>query len=60
MNRIRMIATGSGIRIGILVDLPGPKIRVGKVSPDPIILRNGSQLTLTRRRVLGNPRLLSL
>jgi pyruvate kinase len=55
-----MIATGSGIPIGILVDLPGPKIRVGKVSPEPIILRNGSQLTLTRRRVVGNPRLVSL
>ena len=60
LNRIRMIATGSGIPIGILVDLPGPKIRVGKVSPEPIILRNGSQLTLTRRRVVGNPRLVSL
>jgi len=46
--------------MGILVDLPGPKIRVGKVSPEPIILRNGSQLTLTRRRVVGNPRLVSL
>ena len=60
MNLIRTIATGSGIPIGILVDLPGPKIRVGKVSPEPIILRNGSQLTLTRRRVVGNPRLVSL
>lgn len=60
LNRIRMIATSARIPLGVLVDLPGPKIRVGNVSPEPIILRNGSELTLTGRGVVGNPRLVSL
>jgi pyruvate kinase len=55
-----MIATSARIPLGILVDLPGPKIRVGKVSPEPMIMRNGSELTLTSRLVVGNPRLVSL
>jgi len=43
-----------------LVDLPGPKIRVGKVSPEPVVLRKGSELTLTARRLVGNPGLVSI
>jgi pyruvate kinase len=46
--------------IGILVDLPGPKIRVGKVFPEPIFLREGSLLTLTERRMIGNRTIVSV
>ena len=60
MRRIRRAATTTRIPVGVLVDLPGPKIRVGEVSPEPTILREGSQLTLTARRVVGNSRLLSI
>ena len=43
-----------------MVDLPGPKIRVGEVWPEPTILREGSRLVLTGRSVVGNSKLLSI
>ena len=61
--RIRMIRKASHdsrTPIGILVDLPGPKIRVGKVLPEPVILREGSILRLTGRHLTGNQNLVSV
>jgi pyruvate kinase len=61
--RIRLIRSVSeelNTPIGILADLPGPKIRVGKVSPEPLNLRKGGQVTLTARRVVGNQNLLTI
>ena len=55
LRRIRSVSSKAGIPIGVLADLPGPRIRVGKVSPEPMDLHDGSYLTLTSRRVLGNP-----
>jgi len=60
LNQIRETSTSCGVPLGALVDLPGPKIRVGKVSPEPVVLRKGSELTLTARRLVGNPRLVSI
>jgi len=60
LHRIRAVAAKARVPIGVLVDLPGPRIRVGKVSPQPIVLREGSNLTLTARRVIGNPTLVSI
>jgi pyruvate kinase len=48
------------IPVGILVDLPGPKIRVGKVFPEPIALREGNYLTLTKRHLTGNRSIVSI
>jgi len=61
--RIRSIRKASHdmeIPIGILVDLPGPKIRVGRVFPEPILLREGSLLTLTGRHLIGNQNVVSI
>lgn len=61
--RIRMIrATAKELKtpIGILLDLPGPKIRVGKIFPEPIELREESQLILTARHIVGNQRIVSI
>ena len=60
LNQIRETSTSGGVPLGVLVDLPGPKIRVGKVSPEPVVLRKGSELTLTARRLIGNSRLVSI
>ena len=57
MARIRSIRSVSRelhTPIGILVDLPGPKIRVGRVSPEPLTLRKGFRVTLTARRIVGD------
>lgn len=57
---IRTVARERKTAIGILADLPGPKIRVGRVSPEPVDLKSGSQLILTARRLIGNQRIVSI
>jgi len=60
IRSIREVSRTLNVPIGILVDLPGPKIRVGRVSPDPVILREGSQLVLTDRQVVGDQTIISV
>lgn len=57
---IRAAARKKKAAIGILADLPGPKIRVGRISPEPVELKSGSQLILTARRLVGNQQIVSL
>ena len=40
--------------ITILADLPGPKIRIGKLEKEPIMLHKGNFVTLTVDEILGN------
>jgi pyruvate kinase len=42
-------------RVGILVDLAGPKIRIGEVENGSIELKPGSKVTLTTESVIGTP-----
>jgi len=60
IRTIRAVAKQKKAAIGILADLPGPKIRVGRISPEPVELRPGSQLILTARRLVGNQQIVSL
>jgi pyruvate kinase len=57
---IRAVARKKKAAIGILADLPGPKIRVGRISPEPVELKSGSELVLTARRLVGNHRIVSI
>ncbi len=56
--RIRRIAEKIRHKIQILIDLPGPKIRLGKLKTEPIQMKKGSKVTLTTRPVLGTEKLL--
>jgi pyruvate kinase len=60
IRMIRSVAKELKTPIGILLDLPGPKIRVGKIFPEPIELREESQLILTARRIVGNERMVTI
>ena len=51
---IRQVATELGIEIGILQDLQGPKIRLGRFAEGPITLAKGDPFTLTSRDVACN------
>jgi len=53
MRRIRAVAARLGRRCLIIADLPGPKIRVGTLSDEPLLLEQGDRVTLTTRKVLG-------
>jgi len=45
--RIRAAQDATGRRVAIMADLPGPKMRVGTIEPEPLDLRRGDAFTLT-------------
>jgi pyruvate kinase len=46
-DRLRKAAIESGRPIGILVDLPGPKVRVGRFPEDGVEVREGDRVRIT-------------
>ena len=58
--RIRAAERTTGRRVVIMADLPGPKMRVGKIDPEPIELRAGEGFTLTAEDVVGDARRVSM
>lgn len=62
-RRIRLIrreAKKAGRHIAIIQDLQGPKLRVGDVKDEAVILKKGGEITLTTRKVLGTSELISV
>jgi len=53
ISRIRAAERETGCRVAIMADLPGPKMRIGSISPEPIELRVGDPFTLTTDDVAG-------
>ncbi|MDQ7787084.1 MAG: pyruvate kinase [Thermodesulfovibrionales bacterium] len=51
---LRNAARVIGRRITIMADLPGPKMRIGQISPDPVYLRPGDSLVLTTDNIVGD------
>ena len=49
IGRIRAAEHATGRRVAIMADLPGPKMRVGAITPEPVDLRPGDAFTLTAR-----------
>jgi pyruvate kinase len=58
--RIRAAACATGQRVAIMADLPGPKMRVGKIEPEPIHLRPGESFALTTEEIVGNSQRVSM
>ncbi|MBI5876593.1 MAG: pyruvate kinase [Chloroflexi bacterium] len=60
ITRVRRVAERLGRPVGIMQDLQGPKIRVGKLAGgQPVQLENGTTLTITTRDVVGSGALVS-
>jgi pyruvate kinase len=53
IERIRAAERATGLRVAIMADLPGPKMRVGTIAPEPIDLRPGDRFVLTTEEVVG-------
>ena len=53
---VRAAAKAVGKRVAIFGDLPGPKIRIGKLEQEPIKLRRGQHFTLQTKKIVGNER----
>ena len=52
---IRRVSQRLGVPVAILMDLPGPKYRVGRLA-EPVTLKKGALLTLTPRQASGERR----
>lgn len=59
LHCVRETAKSMGIHAGILLDLQGPKIRLGEFENGGCELKNGSVFTLTTEQVLGNEKIAS-
>jgi pyruvate kinase len=57
---IRSAASFVGRRVAVMADLPGPKMRIGKIEPEPIQLCAGENFILTAEEITGNSRRVSV
>jgi pyruvate kinase len=53
---VRQAAEDSGVGVGIIADLQGPKIRLGIVEGGPVQLDEGQEFTITTRDIVGDAR----
>jgi len=60
IRRIRSAAKAVSRGVAIMADLPGPKMRIGKVEPEPIQLHSGENFVLTTEEIAGTPQRISI
>jgi pyruvate kinase len=53
-HAVRAAADASGRSVGVLVDLQGPKIRLGRFASGPVMLAPGQEFTITGEHVPGD------
>jgi pyruvate kinase len=58
-NNVRKAADELGRGVGILVDLQGPKIRLGRFASGPVLLENGAEFIVTTEDVPGDQTMVS-
>ncbi len=54
IHHLRQAASAAGRRLAILADLPGPKMRLGQISPEPVELAPGASFALTTEKITGD------
>jgi pyruvate kinase len=54
IHAVREAAASMGVHVGILLDLQGPKIRLGKFKDGKCELKTGSQFVITNEPVVGD------
>ncbi len=54
IQEVRRISQQLGILVAVIMDLPGPKYRIGRMKDGQAVLKNGSQVVLTTRQVEGD------
>jgi pyruvate kinase len=53
-KRVRAASDVTGRAVGILADLQGPKIRLGRFADGPVIWANGETVRITVEEIVGN------
>ena len=54
IENLRAVSASLGRRIAIMADLSGPKMRIGKIDPEPVELKTGDSFTLTTDDIVGD------
>jgi pyruvate kinase len=54
IRTVRDAEKATGIPVGILLDLQGPKIRLGSFAAGKCVLQSGAQFTITTEQVVGD------
>ncbi|HET6478205.1 MAG TPA: pyruvate kinase, partial [Dehalococcoidales bacterium] len=54
IKTINEVSQRLGINVAILMDLPGPKYRTGKLKDGQLLLKNRSRVVLTTKQVIGD------
>jgi pyruvate kinase len=60
IKRLRAAAKAVGRPIVLMADLPGPKMRIGSIAPDPVNLKAGDSFILTTEEIAGTPQRVSV
>jgi pyruvate kinase len=60
IQKIRAASKKSGKRVAIMADLPGPKMRIGDLEEDLIILEKNARFTLTAEDIIGTAERVSM
>src|SRR5262245_34280325 len=60
MENIRAAAKTVGRPVAIMADLSGPKMRVGNLSEEKILLKEGDRFTLTTEEIVGHSQRVSV
>ncbi|MFH0879611.1 MAG: pyruvate kinase, partial [Lentisphaerota bacterium] len=60
IDKLRAAALALGRRIAILADLPGPKMRIGRLAVEPVELHPGDFITLTTQAIVGDAKRVSV
>lgn len=54
IGKIRAASRCTDRPVAVMADLPGPKMRIGRLSAEPIELKAGSSFTLTTEEIVGD------
>lgn len=54
ITSIRQLNDELGLHVGLLADLQGPKIRLGEVKNDGVMIKSGHQITITTKECIGD------
>jgi pyruvate kinase len=60
IRNLRAAAKTVGRPIVLMADLPGPKMRIGSIAPDPVNLKAGDPFVLTTDDIAGTPQRVSV
>jgi len=58
IRNIRAVAAKAGRMVSILIDLPGVKMRIGRLLNESVMLKKGGEVVLTTKNVLGTDELI--